>query len=294
MTTQPVPTDQNDISIAVDESEALFQSLFHLSMEGIAIHDKGIVIKANEKLATMFGTTAKEFIGQNCLDYLTNESRTAVLEEMAQSIDHPITVTATRKDGSIFHIETIGTAVTYQGKAVRMFVARDVTEQVRVIEKLSLDEEKFRSLTENAPNHIMMVNLDGIITYINHTKEGVTKEQILGKSVYDFASENYKTLVRDAYTKVFTTGESVQIESANNNPDGSLEWFQSSIGAIKQKDVVVGAVLISANITKQKNAEETLNKRSQDLEQMNTLMIGRELKMVELKKELDRLQVLKS
>jgi hypothetical protein len=52
----------------------------------------------------------------------------------------------------------------------------------------------------------------------------------------------------------------------------------------------VGFFAIQRDITKEKGVEERVKKREKELEQMNALMIGRELKMIELKKEISKLE----
>ncbi len=51
-----------------------------------------------------------------------------------------------------------------------------------------------------------------------------------------------------------------------------------------------GIASIATNINERKNFEEELRKRNLELEELNKLMIDRELKMIELKNQIERLE----
>lgn len=74
-------------------------------------------------------------------------------------------------------------------------------------------------------------------------------------------------------------------------PDGTIKVLhgQGKI-VIDQNGQPVKMVGTALDITLLKQAEEKLQKRTEELERMNKLMVGRELKMIELKKELNKLK----
>ena len=67
-------------------------------------------------------------------------------------------------------------------------------------------EEKWRSLVENVPDIIMIVDRDGILQFINHTVPGIALEQAIGKSIYDYVSTEHHEIMRKYLEQVFQTG----------------------------------------------------------------------------------------
>ncbi len=65
---------------------------------------------------------------------------------------------------------------------------------------------------------------------------------------------------------------------------GNIGVRKTKIG---MKDIVIIRI---SDITDRKKAEEELEQRSKEMERLNTLMIGRELRMAELKKEIESLR----
>ncbi|MBI5687449.1 MAG: PAS domain S-box protein [Verrucomicrobia bacterium] len=68
-------------------------------------------------------------------------------------------------------------------------------------------------------------------------------------------------------------------------------WFADASGAPLRDSAgsVVGGIAVTVDITARKQAEEKLRKSNQELERFNRAMVGRELRMVELKKEVNKL-----
>jgi hypothetical protein len=52
---------------------------------------------------------------------------------------------------------------------------------------------------------------------------------------------------------------------------------------------VLGIFAAARDITQQKRVEAAIQKRTDEIERLNKVMVGRELKMVELKQEIKRL-----
>jgi len=61
------------------------------------------------------------------------------------------------------------------------------------------------------------------------------------------------------------------------------------IGPVKHDQEIIAATIISTDITYRKEVEAKLEKKMNELSQFNKLAVGRELQMIELKKEIDDL-----
>ena len=78
-----------------------------------------------------------------------------------------------------------------------------------LLERYEKMAEKYRNLYDNSPDLYRTINLDGIILDCNKTyaeKLGYTKEEIIGKTIFDHVAENSLRLLQDAYHTWKMTG----------------------------------------------------------------------------------------
>lgn len=78
-----------------------------------------------------------------------------------------------------------------------------------LLERYEKMAEKYRNLYDNSPDLYRTINLDGIILDCNKTyaeKMGYTKEEIIGKTIFEHVAENSLRLLQDAYHTWKTTG----------------------------------------------------------------------------------------
>ena len=135
-----------------------------------------------------------------------------------------------------------------------------MAEHRQMEDALRESEEKWHSLLNNTPDIILIVERDGTISFINHTEPGFTKQEIIGKSAYDFISPEHHEMVRKDLERVFQTGHCARNEISGVGYHGSLSWYQAEIGPIKQDGRIVAASIITRDITEQKKAEEEVKK----------------------------------
>jgi PAS domain S-box-containing protein len=116
----------------LQESEERFRQLSDAAAEGVVIHDRGVVLAANQSLARMLGYEMSELIGQNLLDVLPSaESREDIIRHMRSDSYERYEVFGHRKDGSSIVVELTGRSMMFGGKRVRVGTLNDITERKR-------------------------------------------------------------------------------------------------------------------------------------------------------------------
>ena len=161
---------------------------------------------------------------------------------------------------------------------------REITERA-----LIESEEMWRSLVESAPNIIMTLDRNGKILFLNHTVPGLSVDDVVGSNACEYIPpEQIETLMK-TIEEVFKTGKSIAYEVSGTGPHGSVAHYSTKIGPIKENGEVVAAIQIITDISERKKMENKLQEHVSELERFNKFSVGRELKMVELKQEINEL-----
>ncbi|MEO5814881.1 MAG: ATP-binding protein [Gemmatimonadaceae bacterium] len=137
----------------LQESEERFRQLSDAAAEGVVIHDRGVVLAANQSLARMFGYEMDEMIGQNFLDVLPNaESREDIIRHMRTDSYERYEVSGHRKDGTPIIVELTGRSMMFGGKRVRVGTINDVTKRKQGEEasRRLIEEQARRAAAESA------------------------------------------------------------------------------------------------------------------------------------------------
>jgi len=117
---------------------------------------------------------------------------------------------------------------------------------------------------------------------------GVDEEKALvGKKCY-YAYHKRKNICPDCPAEqAFKTKKPAFIEKESEGLGIYLSVSTSPV--LDEKGKVINVIEVARDITARKHVEEKLNKTMENLERFNRLAVGRELKMIELKKEVDDL-----
>ena len=133
-------------------------------------------------------------------------------------------------------------------------ISRDITEYYRAQQALRDSEANWRSLVESVPDIISTIDLDYRLQFVNRLPStlDLKPEDIVGKSVFDFLTEEHHERFKEACTKVIEMGELATYEV-----QGLISgyWYASCLGPIQQDGELVGFVMASTNITDRKQAE---------------------------------------
>lgn len=204
-------------------------------------------------------------------------------------------------NGSIRYIRAI--AIVQRdpsGKPLRMVGTNwDITERRQTEELLKKNSEKFMKLTENVP---------GLIFQFTRRTDGTYFVPIASKAIKDIFGCSPEDVANDfsPIAKVLHSEDSARviddIETSANNltlftcefrvqiPGKPVQWVYCNSKPEKMDDGSITWYGYNYDITERKMIEKALADKIYELEKMNSLMVDRELKMVELKDKVESLE----
>lgn len=141
-------------------------------------------------------------------------------------------------------------------------------------------DERWDCLLECTPDLVVVVDGDGLVSYINHIPAQLTggRADIVGCCFYDFLAPEYRVRVRASIGRVFQTGETIrQVVCFSANGSGVLRG-EVCIGPITRNGRVVAAGMFCADITER----EKLESRLRDSEMLLSSIVRAVPKMVDI------------
>ncbi|MDB5102266.1 MAG: two-component hybrid sensor and regulator [Cyanobacteria bacterium RYN_339] len=139
-------TELKRTELALRDSEERFRKLVEATFDGVAIHDAGVIIEANQALADMFGYPLDELVGLDGPSTAAPEYHAFIQERISTNDTRPYEVEALRKDGTRFAVEIVSRPAHYHGRRVRVSAFRDITERKALEKGLVLQNERLREL----------------------------------------------------------------------------------------------------------------------------------------------------
>lgn len=130
--------------------------------------------------------------------------------------------------------------------------------------------EKFgiEALVEQSQNMMMTADTSERIRFVNFTIPGLTYEQVLGRSVYDFLLPEDHERCRAIFRKVLETGEPDTYD-VRSYADTGPQWYVVRVGPIRDGGRIVGFTLITTDVTSLKKTQLQLEQSLRELEQSN-------------------------
>ncbi|MBI4691242.1 MAG: PAS domain S-box protein [Nitrospirae bacterium] len=169
----------------------------------------------------------------------------------------------------------------------------DVTERYELEKRLVESEERYRDLYDNAPDMYFSISGDLILLDCNNTMAqnlGYKKNELIGNHVSFFTMTPQEELNRKINT-IKLTGSLVNTEARWRMKSGEIIDVILNITAFyNEAGDFIFARVSARDITDKKVIETELKKKVNDLEDFYKMAVDREMKMVELKKEIERLR----
>lgn len=162
----------------------------------------------------------------------------------------------------------------------------------RITEDLRDSEEKYRSIFNSLSDVLYRTDMNGVITTVSPSIEkylGIKPEQVIGKNAMEFYPNPQER--EEMLKHLQQTGEvSDYLITLNGRDQHPIAVSLTAHLLFDEQKVPVGVEGLLRDVSNRKKTEDELKARTVELERMNQMMIDRELKMVELKKELEALK----
>jgi PAS domain S-box-containing protein len=283
------------------EASELARSMIEASLDPlVTISLEGKITDVNEATVKVTGVPREELIGTSFSQHFTEPERAeevykrVITEGMA--VDYPLTLRHQNGDDRL--TEVLYNASAYRdahGDVIGVFAAaRDITEQKRAAQYA-------RSLLEAALDPMVTISPEGQITDVNAATlrvTGVLRDKLIGTSFSSYFTEPKKA--EAIYQQVFEKGSVTDYPLTLQHQGGGETYTEVLYNASLYRDTsghVLGVFASARDVTKQILAQrEAAHQQARELdrlaelERFQRLTVGRELRMIELKKEIEYLK----
>lgn len=158
---------------ALAESEERYRTAIEHSNDAVSIIRGETIQYVNRRFVEIFGYDRREeIIGKSVLVVVHPDDQDMVItmnrrRQRGEHVPVRYEFKGITKDGRVIYIEVSATSIVYRGTPEYLVYLRDVTERKVAEEVMRNERNRFRTLSENAPFGIIMIDKEGDFEYIN-------------------------------------------------------------------------------------------------------------------------------
>ena len=267
-----------DITVQKEAERELlkFRRAVEQSASVIIITDaEGSIEYVNPKFTEVTGYTAEEALGQNPRILNSGETPEEVFEELWSSViagkEWQGELLNRKKDGSLYWAFLSLSPIFDTDGNITHFLAvqEDITDRKLAEEALRTSEARFRSFFNSAPDAILTLDAEGIVTSCNPAAEALYQqpaEALVGLHVVDtiVSSDDpeRREQVRHNFLQHYNKlreGHEVSMEFQRTMPDGSeVVIWRKAVPLSDDEGRLRGVLVYDHDITERKRAEEKI------------------------------------
>ena len=178
----------------------------------------------------------------------------------------PLVLRWIRKDGRVIWTEQRNIPIMDEsGRVVALQgIARDITDRVKIEEKLRESEKFLQTVIDTEPECVKMLAKDGTLLMMNRAGlemlQAESFGEVQGKSVYDLVVPHYRRQFA-ALTESAFAGKSGTLAFEAAGLKGRPIWLETHAVPLRDdKDTIIAALGITRDITERKRSEESLRR----------------------------------
>ena len=282
--------------VRLEQAEERSRLLLESANEGIfGVAEDGLVNFINPAGLKMLGFNTEEVIGQKIhpLIHHTRADGTPYPVEdcpMYQSLTQGTIGSRDdevlwRKDGTSFSVEYTSVPIRKNGSiAGTVVVFRDISERKEIETALLAEREQLQKILDNSPVGVG-ISTDNVVRFANPRFT-----ELFDRKVGQTAQEAYVDLEdrEQMLSELETSGIIRDVELQTYGPGGEIVDTLATFIRTEYEGQT-GILAWMVDLSGPKKAERELKERLDELARFRRLAIGREQKMIELKKEINEL-----
>lgn len=257
-------------------------------------------IFVNKTTTTQLGFPPESILGKTFQEIAVNpEAAARALKKAQEAIQtrQPIQFEDTYMlPNGEFIVRNIFTPITDDQNNVTQIltITKDITQEKQAQKTLQQSEKRFRALIEKCHDIIELVSPEGKVTFVSDSivnTMGYTSAEWMQLDMMAPIHPDDIPEMGQEFTKLMShPGGTITKIARLKHKDGSWKTVEAIITNLIQ-DQNIQAILVNFHdITDQRTAELALKERTDELEKMNKLIMGREQKMIQLKEQLAQLE----
>ena len=256
--------------------EQIFRKIFDLSLAANILVDESNHIKlANKSALTLFKSSEQELIGKNIASLIPDDVRSKHqnLVDLYRQTPLPRKMGEGRKlfaqrlDGCKFPVE-IGLVPIKTDTGLQVLCnIIDLTKQYYA-------EEQFRLAVDSAPNGMLMINSEGVITLVNKQIEHLfdySRTELMGARLELLIPDDFKAhhpkFVERFLANPQPRAMGIGRELYGKKKDGSLFPVEIGLQPLVEHDQSLSVLASIVDITKRRASEIELKEKSEELQE---------------------------
>jgi len=245
------------------KSEKRLIDLANASVEGIAIHDKGILVEVNNKFSELTGFKRDELIGKKISEFVANNDKSKFYETISQVENSFHEIIFLRKDQSNFLAEISSRSFIFKKINMKVVSVRDITEQKLAQKLIKETELKFKTLVETSPDGVVITDKLGNIEFASNTFLNLFEinklDSILNKNITTLFAQTYAAKIKVDIENIIK-GIYYGVSEYKAFKKSDLEFFVECNGEVLKdsENNINGVFLIIRDVTERKLMDNAL------------------------------------
>ncbi|MEO7734763.1 MAG: PAS domain-containing protein, partial [Kofleriaceae bacterium] len=256
---RPLPAERREIS--------WFAAAFDAAPAAMLIVDAdGRVVFANPDAGRVLGRDRRVLQGVALDTLLAPDQRGPLLDGLAS-----VLATGVAARTELSRLDATGARTRLElslGKldvpaAMVVVVIRALAEPAAALTSVeaaaALEErERMEAMLDCAPAFIIALSRRGTIDFINRTLPQHPRANVIGTHWHAFFHPDQQVVMEAKFQAMYASETSQLFETDTPGPDGQPVWFETRIAPIRRGAEIVGAILVSQDVTERKRIHAEL------------------------------------
>ena len=259
------------------DSQVRLKILSEVTEEGAVVHDRGVIVEANETFARMFGYELEELLGSSGANLTSPATWTEIISRTGSSAGTPFEGIGIRKNGSQVHVKLVCKPYPFRGKRLGLTVFSDISDRKEAEAQRQESEERYRLLFNSMLDGFLLAEIirdekgsvaDYRVIEVNPSFEaltGTTSRELTGQTLKELLAKTEEPWL-DLLDAVVSRGKAVRVERFASALEKHLE-----ILAFSHEEGRIAALV--TDVTERKQLEKRLRQTAK-LEAIGALASG--------------------